>query len=201
MGKYVLLVVCIFTLCSCDYFKTQGGDAFQMISTPDGSVYRLDKRTGDTWLVQGKLMSKVNINSSQKQDEPQKENVQNVSPGTPFKVGKYTVVEVIPGKDQLNIGTFYKAEDGRFIKYLGKGSFGALANSVLIVGKTYTDEEGKSLIYQGKGRFEIVSSENAEGPFGKLVVNGPCYTETDEILIYAGNGKLKQRRPLKELIK
>lgn len=118
MGKYVLIIVCMCVFCSCNYFKKQGIDNYQMISTPDGSVYRLDKGTGDTWLVQGTSMSRVTANTSQPQDEPNKKE-HNSDTGTPFKVGKYTVREIIPGENQLNIGTFYKTEDGRLIKYIG----------------------------------------------------------------------------------
>lgn len=188
--KFALLATCTIILCSCDYFKKQSnGDAFQLVSSSDGLIYKLDKATGETWLLRDAEMTKVNASLS----------AQNgVKPGEPFKIGKYTAREVIPGEKQLNVGTFYKTEDGRLVRYNGQGSFSGIMNAVLVVGKTYKAEGGKLLTYKGKQHFEAAAPGKSPDDFGSLEIGRACYAENDEIFLYDGEGKLKKRPPLKK---
>jgi hypothetical protein len=52
----VILLVALF-LPACNNLSSQ--DTYQIAASTDGSVYRLDKSSGDVWLIKGDLMEKV----------------------------------------------------------------------------------------------------------------------------------------------
>lgn len=52
----IVLLIGLF-LTACDNLTSR--DKYQIVTSTDGNTYRLDKSSGDVWLIKGDLMEKV----------------------------------------------------------------------------------------------------------------------------------------------
>jgi hypothetical protein len=50
----IMIFSIVFFLCSCS-----DGGKYQMVTASDGNVYRLDKSSGEIWLVKGNAVQKL----------------------------------------------------------------------------------------------------------------------------------------------
>ena len=87
--RYFLLVLIALTIVGCSDTKISTGIQYQLISSSDGYVYRLDGNTGEVMIINQGTMSKVS------QSE----------------------------QTNLVINGLYKTEEGKIIRYIGKGKF------------------------------------------------------------------------------
>jgi hypothetical protein len=57
MRLFATLLSVIFLLIACNNLSSV--EKYQLITSPDGNVYRLDKMSGESWLVKGNKMEKI----------------------------------------------------------------------------------------------------------------------------------------------
>ena len=59
MRYLVIVFLFISFFASCDNFISQ--DKYQIAASTDGNIYRLDKSSGEIWLIKGNFMEKVRM--------------------------------------------------------------------------------------------------------------------------------------------
>ncbi len=57
---FILLVVSSFVACASPPKATTVGDSFQLYTAPDGQKFRINTRTGKTYMLQGGTFREVN---------------------------------------------------------------------------------------------------------------------------------------------
>lgn len=56
MKNVLIGLLAILFLCACNITNT---DKYQVVTSTDGAVYRLDKSSGKVWLIRGDKMDKI----------------------------------------------------------------------------------------------------------------------------------------------
>lgn len=87
MLKFALMAFIALNLLACD--KIGNSNNYQVISSSDGKVYRLNNKSGEIYVIENGTMNRISA-------EP---------------------------RTKLVIGNGYETENGKVLKYLGKGQF------------------------------------------------------------------------------
>lgn len=128
MGKDLLsactLLGVVISLFGCDTFESS--NRYELVASPQGYVYRLDKKTGDVSVIEQDTIKKVSEGQIKLWRE-QPDGTWALSEGE-IKV--------------LVVGSLLRTEDGEVIRYIGKGKFDSRPPLSSFEKKKYSDPLG-----------------------------------------------------------